>query len=130
MVCTPFRHLLFRCISRKRTTYTTVSLAEITKTIQPPTERSDKGSRPSVGFCYSVCGPNYLHIGDEELPFLGFHNLLDSPGEPTMLYTSWIKMFESNLVAITADEMPERRKRALLRVLKVTYYTPSRCEWD
>ena len=35
-------------------------------------------------------------------------------------------MFEHYFVALTADEMPERRKRALLRVLKVTYYT-TRC---
>ena len=42
---------------------------------------------------------------------------LDPPGEPTVLYTWWIKMCENYPVAHTADEMPAGRKCALLRVL-------------
>ncbi|KAK0142863.1 hypothetical protein N1851_019189 [Merluccius polli] len=40
--------------------------------------------------------------------------LLDTPGEPTMLYTTWIQMFENYLLALTANDMPDKRKRALL----------------
>ena len=30
--------------------------------------------------------------------------LLDTRGEPTMLYTSWIKMFENLFLALTAEQ--------------------------
>ena len=53
----------------------------------------------------------YTTYWRRRITFLGIPQppaFLDTPGEPTMLYTSWIKMFENYLVAIIADEEKTR----------------------
>ncbi|GAA6095241.1 uncharacterized protein LOC112144321 [Tachysurus ichikawai] len=51
------------------------------------------------------------------MDFLGISQppaFLATPGEPTMFYKSWIQMFENYLLALTANEMPDKRKHVLL----------------
>ena len=53
----------------------------------------------------------YTTYWRRRITFLGIPQppaFLDTPGEPTMLDTSWIKMFENYLVAIIADEEKTR----------------------
>lgn len=39
---------------------------------------------------------------------------LDTPGEPTIPFNSWIRMFDNYVTALSAEDIPEKRKRALL----------------
>lgn len=39
---------------------------------------------------------------------------LETPGEPTIPFNSWIRMFDNYVIALSADDIPEKRKRALL----------------
>ncbi|KAL7861715.1 hypothetical protein SRHO_G00131560 [Serrasalmus rhombeus] len=39
---------------------------------------------------------------------------LETPGDPSMTFSSWIRMFDNYILALGQDDIPDKRKRALL----------------